>query len=173
MNPFNAWATVCSPRLTASSGFSTPVIFFARRRRGRVLKTKPSPVVLDAWPLVRYALGESKFVTAIGELFGGRTPVIVSSINLGEVHHIIARRKGAASADRMWNDTCNRAQVEAPTLELTRNAARLVLTSRIPWADAHAAATAIAHNAVLWVGDRHLNKPGLQKRRDVRNLGDA
>ncbi|MDE0700159.1 MAG: type II toxin-antitoxin system VapC family toxin [Acidimicrobiaceae bacterium] len=127
--------------------------------------------MLDAWPLVRFAMDEPVYVAVIGELFRGPDRVIVSSINLGEVHYKVARRKGSVSADRMWDDVCNRAQVEAPTLELTRAAARLALTSRIPWADAHAAATAIAHGGVLWSGDAHLTKPGPWKRLDLRKPG--
>lgn len=115
-------------------------------------------------------MGEPDYFAVVDELLGSPTQVIVSSINLGEVHYTVTRRKGTASADRMWDDICDRAQVEAPTLELTRSAAKLAIRSRIPWADAHAAATAIAHNAVLWAGDKHLNKPGPWKRRDLRKL---
>ncbi|MDE0115638.1 MAG: PIN domain-containing protein [bacterium] len=129
--------------------------------------------MLDAWPLVRYALGEQDYVAMIRELPRGPTPIIVSSINLGEVHYTLARRQGFAAADSLWEFFCARTQVEAPTLELTRDAAKLVVTSRIPWADAHAAATAIAHDGVVWAGDEHLNKPGPWKRRDLRNLGIA
>lgn len=135
------------------------------------MKSKRPPVVLDAWPLVRYALDEPAYAAEIRELLDGPTPIIISSINLGEVHYTIARHKGFAVADNLWNDICNRAQVEAPTLELTRNAAKLVVTSRIPWADAHAAATAMANGCAVWAGDEHLNKPGPWKRRDLRKLG--
>lgn len=118
-------------------------------------------------------MGEPDYFAAIGELLRGATPIIVSSINLGELHYTMARRQGFAVADRLWEFFCTRAQVEAPTLELTRDAAKLVVTSRIPWADAPAAATAIAHNGVVWAGDEHLNKPGPWKRRDIRKLDVA
>ena len=127
--------------------------------------------MLDAWPLVRYAWGESDYVAEIGELLRGPIPIIVSSINLGEVHYTVARRKGFAAADSVWDYFCHSAQVEVPSLEVTRSAAKLVVTSRIPWADAHAAATAMAHGGVVWAGDDHLNKPGPWKRRDLRKLG--
>jgi len=120
---------------------------------------------------VRYALEQPEYVEVIGDLLRGPDPIVVSSINLGEVHYTVARRKGLASAEKIWDDICNRGKVEAPTLELTRNAARIALTSRIPWADAHAAATAIAHGGVLWCGDKHLNKPGPWKRLDLRKPG--
>ena len=97
--------------------------------------------------------------------------IIVCSINLGEVHYTLARRGGFATAHSIWDFFCTSAQVEAPTLEVTRSAARLVVASRIPWADAHAAATAMAHGGVVWAGDKHLNKPGPWKRRDLRKLG--
>ncbi len=125
--------------------------------------------MLDAWPLVHYALEEPEYVGIVKELFRSSAQVIVSSINLGEVYYVVARRKGIAAAERTWKDICNRAQVEAPTLELTREAAKLAIRSRIPWADAHAAATALAHGGVVWAGDKHLNKPGPWKRRDLRH----
>ncbi len=125
--------------------------------------------MLDAWPLVRYAFEEPEYVGILQKLFGSSTQVIVSSINLGEVYYVVARRKGIAAAERTWTDICNRAQVEAPTLELTREAAKLTIRSRIPWADAHAAATALAHGGVVWAGDTHLNKPDPWKRRDLRH----
>lgn len=119
---------------------------------------------------MRFAAGEPTFVSEVSRLLDEAPPPIVSSINLGEVHYTLARWHGFAAADEIWNFFCLNAQVKEPTLEVTYNAARLVVTSRIPWADAHAAATAIAHNAVVWAGDDHLNKPGPWKRRDLRKL---
>ena len=107
----------------------------------------------------------------LGDLLRGPVPIIVCSINLGEVHYTMARRKGFAAADSIWDFFCSGARVEAPTLEVTRSAAKLVIQSNIPWADAHAAATAMAHGGVVWAGDKHLNKPGPWKRRDLRKLG--
>lgn len=127
--------------------------------------------MLDAWPLVRYARGEPMLVAEIDELLADPSPTIVSSINLGEVHYTLARHDGFVYADNVWDYFCQFASVEAPTLAVTRSAAKLVVNSRIPWADAHAAATAMAHNGVVWAGDDHLNKPGPWKRRDLRKLG--
>ena len=120
---------------------------------------------------MRYADGEPALVRELDELLREPVPIIVCSINLGEVHYTLARRRGFATADSIWDFFCTSAQVEAPTLEITRSAAKLVVTSRIPWADAHAAATAMAHGGVVWAGDKHLNKPGPWKRRDLRKLG--
>ena len=128
------------------------------------------PVVLDAWPIVRFAIGEPAIVDEVGSLFRTVRPPIVSSINLGEVYYTLAKRSGFAVAEETWRFFCSNAQVEEPTLAVTHGAARLVVRNRIPWADAHAAATAMAHGAVVWVGDAHLNKPGPWKRRDLRNL---
>ncbi len=119
---------------------------------------------------MRYADGEPAIVKELEELLGEPASIIVCSINLGEVHYTLARHRGFATADSIWHFFCTSAQVEAPTLEVTRSAARLVVTSRIPWADAHAAATAMAHGGVVWAGDKHLNKPGPWKRRDLRKL---
>ena len=107
----------------------------------------------------------------IGELLRGPTHLIVSSINLGEVHYTLARRKGFATADSVWDYICNSAQVEAPTLEMTRSAAKLVVTSRIPWADAHAAATAMAHGGVVWAGGQASEQARPLETADLRKLG--
>ena len=120
---------------------------------------------------MRYANGEPAIVRELEGLLGEPVSIIVCSINLGEVHYTLARHRGFATADSIWDFFCTSAHVEAPTLEVTRSAARLVVTSRIPWADAHAAATAMAHGGVVWAGDKHLNKPGPWKRRDLRKLG--
>ncbi len=107
----------------------------------------------------------------IRELLKGPLPTIVCSINLGEAHYVIARRDGFAAADAIWDYFCHNAQVVSPTLDITYSAARLAVTSRLPWADAHAAATALTYGAEVWAGDKHLNKPGPWKRRDLRKLG--
>ncbi len=127
--------------------------------------------MLDAWPLVRYAEGVPEIVAEIDELLEDPLPTFICSINLGETYYTLATRYGYMEADNIWDYFCRNAQVEVPTLDVTYNAAHLAVTSRIPWADAHAAATAMAHGAEVWAGDKHLNKPGPWKRRDLRKLG--
>ena len=130
-----------------------------------------APVVLDAWPILRYHEDRPDTTAAVNEVLTDGGLTLVSSINLGEVHYTLAKWKGSAAADDAWNFFCEFATVEVPSLAVTLSAARLVVRSRIPWADAHAAATALAHNGVVWAGDSHLNKPGPWKRRDLRRLG--
>ena len=127
--------------------------------------------MLDAWPLVRYAEDVPAIVAEIDELLEDPLPTFICSINFGETYYTLARRHGYMRADHIWDHFCRNAQVEVPTLDVTYNAAQLAVTSRIPWADAHAAATALAFDAVVWAGDKHLNKPGPWKRRDLRKLG--
>ena len=129
--------------------------------------------MLDAWPIIRHAERDATCAPLVEQLLRQDVPPIVSSINLGEVHYTLAKRHGFARADQTWEHFCLSARVEIPTLELTRSAARLVVSSRIPWADAHAAATALAHRGVVWAGDSHLNKPGPWKRMDLRKLDPA
>ena len=127
--------------------------------------------MLDAWPLVRYAEDVPAIVAEIDELLEDPLPTFICSINLGEAHYTLARRYGYMRTDHIWDHFCRNAQVEVPTLDVTYNAAHLSVTSRIPWADAHAAAMALAFDAVVWASDKHLNKPGPWKRRDLRKLG--
>lgn len=120
---------------------------------------------------MRFALSVPEVVAEVNELLRGPSPTIISSINLGEAHYTVARQRGFNAADTIWNFFRQAAIVETPTLDITYEAAKLVVTSRIPWADAHAAATAMFHNGVVWAGDKHLNKPGPWKRRDLRKSG--
>ena len=120
---------------------------------------------------MRFGLRVPEIVAEINEPLRGPSPTIISSINLGEAHYTVARQKGFNAADSIWNFFRHAAIVETPSIDITYEAAKLVVTSRIPWADAHAAATAMAHNGVVWAGDEHLNKPGPWKRRDLRKLG--
>jgi predicted nucleic acid-binding protein len=132
-----------------------------------------APVVLDAWPILRYQEGQPKARAEVDRVLADGGLTLVSSINLGEVHYTVAKQEGSAAADDSWNYFCQFASVEAPGLAVTLSAARLVVHNRIPWADAHAAATALAYGGVVWAGDAHLNKPGPWKRRDLRKLGIA
>ncbi len=120
---------------------------------------------------MRYAEENPIVLAEFGTLLAGDQPPIVCSINLGEVHYTLAKREGFLTADDIWGLISSFAEVEPPSLETTKTAAQIVVTHRIPFADAHAAATAMAHDAVVWAGDRHLNKPGPWKRRDLRKLG--
>lgn len=121
---------------------------------------------------MRCAEGNGTVIAELRRLLRRQRP-IVCSINLGEVHYTVARRFGAADADDFVQQVCNLADVDEPTLQRTLDAARLVAEHGTPWADAHAAATAIAHGAVLWVGDHHLASAGPWSRRDLRKLGVA
>lgn len=132
-----------------------------------------APVVLDAWPILRYQEGQPAARTAVDTVLTDGGLTLVSSINLGEVHYTVAKREGSVAADDCWDYFCQHASVEVPSFAVTLSAARLVVRSRIPWADAHAAAAALACNGVVWAGDSHLNKPGPWKRRDLRKLGIA
>lgn len=120
---------------------------------------------------MRYTEENPIALAEFDRLLAGDQPPIVCSINLGEVHHALAKRQGLLAADDVWSRVCGFAEVESPSLETTRAAARIMTTHRIPLADAHAAATAMTHDAVVWAGDEHLNKPGPWKRRDLRKLG--
>ena len=130
-------------------------------------------MVLDAWPILRYQEDQPAARAEVDEVLTDGGLTLVSSINLGEVHYTVAKQKGFEAADDAWGFFCEFATVEVPSLAVTLSAARLVVRSRIPWADAHAAATALAHGGVVWAGDAHLNKPGPWKRRDLRKLGIA
>lgn len=88
-------------------------------------------------------------------MFAARTPV-VSWINLGEVFYIVRRRHGEADAWTTVRDLQDITTPELPTAGRVLEAARIKADYPLAYADAFAAATAVAHGATLWTGDPEL-----------------
>ena len=67
---------------------------------------------------------------------------VISWINLGEVHYIVARTRGGAEADRALRRILSRVRAQAPDSELVIAAARIKAGGGISYADCFAIATA-------------------------------
>lgn len=80
----------------------------------------------------------------------------MSWINLGEVYYVLSRELGQADADTTVRDLRPRLSLDLPSERRIIEAARLKAVHRIAYADAFAAATAIAHDATLLTGDPEL-----------------
>lgn len=115
--------------------------------------------VLDSWVVLRYLEGNEPAASAIAELLAAQKP-FMSWINLGEVFYILRRRAGEAEALTAVRDLSDAVTAELPTTAQILSAARIKADYPMAYADAFAAAVAIAHNSVLWTGDPELLRDG-------------
>lgn len=111
-------------------------------------------VVLDAWAVMT-SLQDGPGADRVERLLTAERPRM-SWINLGEVLYVLIRRRGRAEADKIVRDLRGVLAVELPTTAVVQAAASIKAARRMSYADAFAAATAIAHDAELWTGDPEL-----------------
>lgn len=112
-------------------------------------------VVLDSWAILRYLEDDEPAAGAVTQLLDGERAV-VSWINLGEVFYIVRRLHGEDAASQTVRDLRQVMIAELPTEIRIIGAARIKAEHSLAYADAFAAATAIAHDAALWTGDPEL-----------------
>jgi len=117
--------------------------------------------VLDSWAIIGWLQGEEPARTKVRELLEqasrGAAKVSISLINVGEVFYLIAKRHGAAPAERFLADVAMMPiQSLQPDRKLILSAARLKSRYPISYADAFAAETARDQNANLVTGDPEL-----------------
>lgn len=126
-------------------------------------------VVLDSWAILRYLEDAEPAASTVAELLEAERP-IVNWINLGEVFYVVCRLHGDDAASQTIRDLRDSADAELPTEGRIIEAARIKAEHALAYADAFAAATAIAHDAVLWTGDPELVVDGATWRwRDLRS----
>jgi predicted nucleic acid-binding protein len=112
-------------------------------------------VVLDSWAILRFLEGVSPAAEAVDALLHAERPT-VSWINLGEVFYVVRRVTSEADAMSAIRDLKASVQTELPSEERVLDAARIKAAFPLAYADAFAAATAVAHEAELWTGDPEL-----------------
>ena len=132
--------------------------------------------VLDAWAIIAWLQGEeparAKVRGILERAARGEIRVSVSLINVGEVFYLIAKRHGAASAERFLADIAIMPiQSLLPDRKLILGAARLKSRFPISYADAFAVETARAQDATLVTGDPELWQLSKQEPIDVLWLG--
>lgn len=74
--------------------------------------------------------------------------------------YLVRRRSGEDLARDVVNELRGRLTLDLPTPPRVLEAAAIKATSRVSYADAFAAATALAHDAVLLTGDPELLQAG-------------
>jgi len=117
--------------------------------------------VLDSWAMIAWLQGEEPARARVRELLEqasrDQAKVSMSLINVGEVFYLIAKRHGAAPAERFLADLAMMPiQALLPDRRLILGAARLKSRYPISYADAFAVETAREQNAVLVTGDPDL-----------------
>lgn len=119
--------------------------------------------VLDAWAVFAYIQNVEPAASRVASLLRRARPMM-NWINFGEVHYVTAQRRGLDEADQLVRDLRPLLTLEAPSPDRVLAAARLKATHRLSYADAFAAATALAHNATLLTGDPELLVTGASWR---------
>ena len=128
-------------------------------------------VVLDSWAVLRYLEGTEEAATAVADLLDGDRP-LMSWINLGEVHDVLRRLHGEDDASETVRDLRDVIDARLPDERLVLDAARIKADQPMAYADAFAAALAVAQDAVLWTGDPELLVDRAAWRwRDLRPIG--
>ena len=118
-------------------------------------------LVLDAWALLAFLQGEEPAAGRVGQLLDeaalAQVALFVSIINLGEVFYRVGKVKGEDAARTTLTELQRLSLTVVPaTNDGVMAAAWLKIHHAISYADAFAAATAIAHDAVLVTGDPEL-----------------
>ena len=111
--------------------------------------------ILDSWAILRYLEDAEPAASEVAALLEAERP-IVSWINLGEVFYVVRRLDGEDAASEIVRDLRDVIEAETPTPARIIEAARIKANHPLAYADAFAAATAIAHEGVLWTGDPEL-----------------
>jgi predicted nucleic acid-binding protein len=119
--------------------------------------------VLDSWAVLRYLEDEAPAAARVADLLDAERP-IMSWINLGEIYYVVRRKEGGDHAAETVRDLKQVLDAELPSADRVLEAARIKADHPLVYADAFAAATAAAHDAVLWTGDPELLLDGASWR---------
>ena len=110
---------------------------------------------LDSWAVLRLLEGVEPAASRVERILDADRPVM-SWINLGEVFYIVRRDRGDTEARDVVSDVRSRLRLDLPSEHRVLAAAAIKADHRMAYADAFAAATAIAHRATLLTGDPEL-----------------
>ncbi|MBW3576434.1 MAG: PIN domain-containing protein [Actinobacteria bacterium] len=109
---------------------------------------------LDAWAILELLEGSEPAASRISDVLEERPAM--SWINLGEVFYVVKRDQGEEEALETLRDLRPKLDLDLPSEHRVLEAAGLKADHPISYADAFAAATAVAHGATLLTGDPEL-----------------
>jgi predicted nucleic acid-binding protein len=111
-------------------------------------------VVLDSWAVLRWLEGMEPAAARVEAAVADHA--VMSWINLGEVFYVVWRVSGDRAARETVTDIRARVMLDEAIPERVLAAARIKAEFPMALGDAFAAATAVAHDAVLLTGDPEL-----------------
>jgi PIN domain nuclease of toxin-antitoxin system len=124
-------------------------------------------VVLDSWAVLRWLEGAEPAAGRVEAAVAG--DAVMSWINLGEVFYVLGRASGDGVARDTVSDIHSFVALDEATAERVLAAARIKAEFPMALGDAFAAATAVAHDALLLTGDPELlRRDGPWRAEDVR-----
>jgi predicted nucleic acid-binding protein len=112
-------------------------------------------IALDSWAVLRLLEGSEPVASRVQDLLDEQQPVM-SWLNLGEVLYVVSRDQDRSEGEQVLRDLRPLLRLDLPTERRVLEAARLKAEYPMAYADAFAAATALAHDATLWTGDPEL-----------------
>ncbi len=128
-----------------------------------------SPVALDSWAVLRLLEGSPPAAERVADILNAGRP-FMDWVNVGEVYYVTRRAHGPDEADAVIRDLRPQLVLDAASEARVLAAAAIKAEHRLAYADAFAAATAIAHDAVLLTGDPELLVAGAPWRaEDLRS----
>jgi predicted nucleic acid-binding protein len=110
--------------------------------------------------VLRLLAGDEPAASRVEATFDNPVRPVMSWVNAGEVFYIVMRLEGRDTAEAVIRDLRARVDLELPTAGRVVAAAAVKADHAMAYADAFAAATAIAHDAVLLTGDPELLRAG-------------
>ena len=110
---------------------------------------------LDSWAVLRLLEGAEPGASRVEQVLDAGRPVM-SWINLGEVFYVVRRDQDDKEAREVLRDVRSRLLLDLPSEQRMLAAAGIKADPRMAYADAFAAATAVAHRATLLTGDPEL-----------------
>ncbi len=130
--------------------------------------------VLDSWAILEWMSGRQPACDLVGKLLSeaeaGRTRLLMSAINVGEVYYFLRKHPTQALAES-WRESSRTlpATIEVPSSDDIWNAASLKGRFPIAYADGFAAALAQKYNCPLVTGDPEFRSVG---RLELDWIGD-
>jgi ribonuclease VapC len=123
---------------------------------------RPKAIVLDSWAVMAYLEDEAsghQVVELLADAHEHGTPLLMTTVNAGEIWYILAREISETEAERAINDLKQLGiQFIDADWPLTRAAAGFKAKYRMSYADCFAAALAQLHKAELVTGDKEFKQ---------------
>jgi predicted nucleic acid-binding protein len=127
---------------------------------------------LDSWAVLRLLEGTEPAAGRVQQVLDEGRPVM-SWINLGEVFYIVRCDQGEDEAHQVVRDLRLGLDLDRPSEHRILTAAAIKADHPMAYADAFAAATAVAHEATLLTGDPELLLDGAPwKWEDLRTRAE-